>query len=211
MRPSQTQEHSYTAAEDRFPQWDADRTRISNAERTERDAGKNRAAAAEWHDQTLRSLLARIVEQKSKLKLDVLLKELSSERGLSWSEIARLVGVSVPAIRKWRNGGDITPAKLSVALLVAFLQILEDSKVADPAAWLAVPVDGDDGSSEIVKSDIYVQGGTPGAVALLAFAKDRIRGDELVAYIPVDRHARSRNIVSLAPDGNLSITPALDR
>ena len=213
-RSSHAQELSYalTAADDRFPQWGVDRTRISNAERTERDAGRRRAEAVEWHDQTLKSLLNHTIEQKSRCDLASLLNELSAGRGLGWSEIARLVGVSVPAVRKWRNGGDITSPRLkNLAQLAAFLQILEDSSIPDPAAWLAVPIDDDESSSEIAKVDIYVDGGPTGVIALLAFAKNRIRRDELLAQLPSGGRVRLQNVVGLAPDGNLSITPAADR
>jgi transcriptional regulator with XRE-family HTH domain len=70
-----------------------------------------------------------------------LLRELSSQRGLGWSDIARLVGVSVQALRKWRSGDPATGEhRLAVARLAAFLDLLEDKLIDDPAGWLEMPL-----------------------------------------------------------------------
>lgn len=70
-----------------------------------------------------------------------LLRELSSQRGLGWSDIARLIGVSVQALRKWRNGEPATGEhRLAVARLAAFLDLLEDELISDPAGWLEMPL-----------------------------------------------------------------------
>lgn len=71
-----------------------------------------------------------------------LLDVLSTERGLGWSDIARLVGVSVQAVRKWRRGEAVTGEnRLAVARLVALLDMLSSEiPVQDPAGWLEIPV-----------------------------------------------------------------------
>ncbi len=75
------------------------RTRISNAERTERDAGalrseKLRAAReavevvdqhAARHEQTLRQLLREKADAQARLGLRGLLAELTDAQGLGWS------------------------------------------------------------------------------------------------------------------------------
>lgn len=69
------------------------------------------------------------------------LRELSSQRGLGWSDIARLVGVSVQSLRKWRSGEPATGEhRLAVARLAAFLDLLEDKLIEDPAGWLEMPL-----------------------------------------------------------------------
>jgi len=70
-----------------------------------------------------------------------LLRELSSQRGLGWSDIARLVGVSVQALRKWRSGQAATGEhRLAVARLAAFLDLLDHELISDPAGWLEMPL-----------------------------------------------------------------------
>ena len=70
-----------------------------------------------------------------------LLEELSTGRGLGWSDIARLVGVSVQAVNKWRRREPVTGQnRLAVARLAALLELLADVPVDDPAGWLEIPV-----------------------------------------------------------------------
>jgi len=136
-----------------------------------------------------------------------LLNELTAGYGLGWSDIARLVGVSVPAVRKWRHGGDITAPRLQgVARLAAFLNILEEEDVRDPAAWLNLPLDDLDEeitTDLVTKKAIYSSGGI---IDLLAFAKRHISHDELLSRASILERSESRRTrVIRAPDGNLSI------
>jgi hypothetical protein len=64
--------------------------------------------------------------------------------GLSWTLVARILGVSVPAIRKWRLGEGASPAnRHAVARLAALLDMLaEQFLIEDPAAWLEIPLAG---------------------------------------------------------------------
>jgi transcriptional regulator with XRE-family HTH domain len=64
-----------------------------------------------------------------------------SDHGLSWTDIARIVGVSVPAVQKWRRGAGITGEnRLRLARLAALLEILERYLIAEPCSWLEMPV-----------------------------------------------------------------------
>ncbi len=65
-----------------------------------------------------------------------------ADTGLAWRDIAALAGVSVPAVRKWRQGGTASgPNRLQIARLVALVDWLEDEKfVTDVASWLEVPL-----------------------------------------------------------------------
>ena len=64
-----------------------------------------------------------------------------AEHGFAWRDISRILGVSVPAINKWRRGEGINGAnRLKLARLLALLDMLETQFVAEPASWLEVPV-----------------------------------------------------------------------
>jgi hypothetical protein len=65
-----------------------------------------------------------------------------SELGLAWRDIARMVNVSVPALRRWRAGERPTGEnRRSIARLLAFAQILHDDHVVfEPASWMEVPI-----------------------------------------------------------------------
>ncbi len=70
------------------------------------------------------------------------LLDLLVDSGLGWSTMSRLLGVSIPAIRKWRKGEGSTPAnRQAVARLTALMQMLaEQFMIDDPAAWLEIPL-----------------------------------------------------------------------
>ncbi|HVV36957.1 MAG TPA: hypothetical protein VHC63_10180 [Acidimicrobiales bacterium] len=66
-----------------------------------------------------------------------------SDLGFPWSEFARVVGVSVPALRKWRLGADASPENHTrVAEVVAFCDVLADRHpgIADIVGWLSMPL-----------------------------------------------------------------------
>lgn len=88
---------------------------------------------------------------------EMLLEELSTARGLGWSEIARLCGVSISAVRKWRSGESISPERRrSLARLAAFLDLLEEvGPVNEPASWLNMRVSD---QLAVTAVDLYVDG-----------------------------------------------------
>lgn len=70
-----------------------------------------------------------------------LLEELAGH-GFAWRDIARLVGVSVPAVRRWRQGEPPTGTHLlALARLVAFIETLSmDHLISDVAGWMEMPL-----------------------------------------------------------------------
>lgn len=192
------------------------RTKISAAESSERRAygllAERRAAvrrvasdvaeSRDFHEYTVRSLLSERTDLKAQVGLNGLLTELTETRGLGWSELARLVGVSVPAVRKWRMGGDIkTPRLASLSRLAALLELLSAEGVQDPVAWLSLPVDGEGG---VTKSEIF-KGGQ--AADLLLYAKRELSQQDLLARSGLTAAPPSRNTLVRAEDGHLSIVP----
>lgn len=63
------------------------------------------------------------------------------DAGMSWRDVARLIQVSVPAVQKWRRGGDITGAnRLRLARVVALMDVLSANAIAEQVSWLEMPV-----------------------------------------------------------------------
>jgi len=90
------------------------------------------------------AITALLNREQSKLERDTavaLLEELS-DRGFSWRQIARMVGVSVPAVQKWRKGDGLTIERRGkLARVVAVMQLLEsNAMVDDVAAWCSLPI-----------------------------------------------------------------------
>jgi len=78
---------------------------------------------------------------KARMSSVNLLTELSA-RGFAWSTVAKLVGVTVPALRKWRQGESATGAnRRRLARLAALCELLEgEYAVEDVAGWMEVPL-----------------------------------------------------------------------
>lgn len=69
----------------------------------------------------------------------ILLSRLAQEHSFMWLDIARMLGVSVPAIRKWRMSGGVSPENhAKLANLVAFANILSQHGIR-PASWMSTP------------------------------------------------------------------------
>lgn len=81
---------------------------------------------------------------RTKESLSGLLVELSN-LGFSWREIARVSSVSVPAVRKWRNGGPATGEnRKRVATVAALCELARDQYLIDDvASWMEAPLHPD--------------------------------------------------------------------
>lgn len=139
---------------------------------------------------------------KARSAVPALLSELAVDRGMSWSSVARLIGVSVGAVRKWRNDGAATGEnRRAVARLAAFLDLLEEFSVQDPAGWLEMPmVDG----YTVTASDLYR---ARMELELLDFAAVRASVDDVLSKY--DQHWRRSYKTNFevfeAADGNLAV------
>jgi len=98
----------------------------------------------------------RSAEQEKKSVASLL--EFLTGTGLGWAVLSRLVGVSVPAIRKWRNGQGVSPDnRKALAQLAALLRMLsEQFMVEDPASWLEIPL----AEARTSLVDVYAAGRT---------------------------------------------------
>lgn len=96
-------------------------------------------ATASHHDAIVEDLDGRATV-KARKDVPALLDELA-ERGFSWRDIAKLAGVSVPAVRKWRTGGTYQSSRRSdLARIAGLCDLLDEYLVTHPAGWLEMPV-----------------------------------------------------------------------
>jgi hypothetical protein len=163
------------------------------------------ADVARLHEDSLQLLLDTETDEKVKIGLNGLLVELTEECGLGWSEIAKLVKVSVPAVRKWRLGGEIAPLRLhALAQLAAFLKVLRDHDVLEPAAWLSTPLSPEVDRS-LTKAALYADGHMR---LLLSYADHHINLEQLLRAVGVDLDKVTvRTELVRNEDGSLSIVP----
>jgi hypothetical protein len=127
-----------------------------------------------------------------------LLGELA-DLGFEWREIARMLGVSVPALRRWRQGEPPTGEhRRDIAQLVAFTRILaEDHMVADIASWMEVPISTD---APVTAIDLYVGGH---ALSILELASEHAAPDAILDRVEPGWRERFRSDfeVFVASDG----------
>jgi len=133
-----------------------------------------------------------------------LLDELSTDRGFSWSDIARLCMVSVSAVRKWRAGETPSPERRrDLARLAAFVDLLEEiAPVADPASWMLMRLVD---SHTLTAADLYLDGRSND---LLEHAQGHLGVHELLDRWNADWRDDNRSTwrIVTAADGERSIT-----
>jgi len=156
------------------------------------------------HAEFRQSDLAERTFAKSKKSVASLLEELAHSRGMGWSDIAEVVGVSVSAVRKWRKGGVASPeSRMMLAKIAAVLDVLEEKGIIeDPAAWMEMDFTLDAGYF-VRPLDLYLQGHV---TDLIELAEQRVTTAEVLDRIrPNWRQRRSDFEVVLDPDGQRTI------
>ena len=158
-----------------------ERTRLSDPDILAKRAGGLRSDVgvlsddvAQVHGDSLRLQIesrAAHVAQGSPVRL---LDELA-DRGFSWTAIGRVLGVSIPAIRKWRQGNPLSGEnRWNLALLVAFVGVLEDDYlIREGASWLDMPLAG----SNLTGIDVLAAGRP---FDLMQYADHRISSVDLL-------------------------------
>jgi transcriptional regulator with XRE-family HTH domain len=150
-----------------------------------------------------RDLTDRTLE-KSKKSVAKLLEELAGDRGMGWSDIAEVVGVSISAVRKWRKGGVASPESRSkLARIAGLLDVLEEKGlIEDPAAWMEMDFSLDAGYF-IRPLDLYLEGHV---TELIELAEQRQTTAQVLDQVrPNWRQSRSGFEVFLDADGERSI------
>ena len=157
------------------------RTRLSDADILANEAGALRSDVgllsedvAQVHGDSLRLQLESRADAAARRSPVRLLDELA-DWGFSWTSIARVVGVSIPAVRKWRHGNPLSGEnRRNLALLVAFVGVLEeDYLIADGASWLDMPL----AESSFTGIDVLAAGQAHG---LMQYAAGHISSSDLL-------------------------------
>lgn len=124
--------------------------------------GFTRSAVGVLHDQVddlhqqIRSALLTARTERVKESATQLLEELA-DLGFAWRHIARMVGVSVPAVQKWRRGEKMSPENQDkAATLLATCDLIRTSFfVDDVASWFEIRILP---SAPVTPMDLYAAG-----------------------------------------------------
>ncbi|MGB7982950.1 MAG: hypothetical protein WCF36_19375 [Candidatus Nanopelagicales bacterium] len=142
--------------------------------------------------------------EKAAKSVAELLEDLTTGRGMGWSDIAEVLGVSISAIRKWRKGGDASPeSRIKLARFAALLDVLEEkAPIADPAGWMELDLPIAAGFF-IRPLDLYLEGHID---ALIGLAERRLEAPQVLDRVrPNWREARSDFEAFLDVDGERSV------
>jgi transcriptional regulator with XRE-family HTH domain len=158
---------------------------------------------ASVHEEARSFDLGQRAAAKARRGVPSLLAELSAERGMAWSDIARLAGVSVSALRKWRTSGSASAEhRLALAQLAAFLDLLSEYPIEDPAQWMEVRLPLPPGYV-VTPIDIYLRGAI---AALLEYASARMTAEQMLDKTDQGWRDRRSDFESYdAPDGQKAI------
>lgn len=126
-----------------------------------------------------------------------------ADLGFAWRDIARLVGVSVPAVQKWRKGekasGD--SRKKLASLLAACDLIASHYKVEEIASWFEMPLSS---LAPITPIDLYADDRTD---LVFEFACGHTDPEAILTQFDPDWRERYRSDFEVfqAGDGKMSI------
>lgn len=128
--------------------------------------------------------------------------------GFAWRDIAQCVGVSVPAVKKWRNGERITgPNRSRLAGFVAACdQVAADYMVSDVASWFEMPIVVGPPMTPI---ELYAQNRVD---LVFQYASGHQDPETILDEVDPDwrEHYRARFDVVRSGDGELSLLPKED-
>lgn len=169
------------------------------------DVAATNRQVSEVHQRAVAVQLNAKARTIAKRSVAAMLSELANA-GFAWRDIAALAGVSVPAVRRWRQGEAASGAnRLAVARIVALVETLRDDHlVADVASWMEVPLVSD---APVTAIDLAAAGHLQEVVDI---ASGHSVGEEVLDRLQPGwrERYRSQYEVFLAPDGELGTRPA---
>lgn len=128
-----------------------------------------------------------------------------AELGFAWRDVARLVGVSVPAVQKWRRGERASGERRRqvASLLAACDLIAEHYEVREIASWFEMPLVAD---APVTPIDLYI-GKRPDLV--FEYASGYADPEQILTQFDGEWRQRYRSDFEVfrAEDGDLSIRP----
>ncbi|MCU6479895.1 hypothetical protein [Arthrobacter sp. A2-55] len=131
------------------------------------------------------------------------LLELLAEQGFAWRDIARMIGVSVPAVQKWRRGEKASGDNRSrLASLVAAQDLIASKyDIQEIESWFETPLIGD---VPVTPIDLWAAGE---AFLVLEYASGQLTSEDALTRFDASWRVNyeSQFETFRAEDGNISI------
>jgi transcriptional regulator with XRE-family HTH domain len=143
-----------------------------------------------------------VAADRGKACVASMLAELA-DLGFAWRDIARLVGVSVPAVQKWRKGEKASgDSRSRLASLLAACDVITSHYMVDEiASWFEMPLSS---SAPVTPITLYAANR---ADLVFEFASGHVDPEMLLSAFEPDWRERYRSDFEVfeAGDGNRSI------
>lgn len=140
--------------------------------------------------------------ERGKASVTSMLTELA-DLGFAWRDIARMVGVSVPAVQKWRKGEKASgDSRIRIASLLAACDLITSHYMVDEiASWFEMPLSS---SAPVTPIVLYAANR---ADLVFEFASGHADPEALLSEFDPDWRERYRSDFEVfeAGDGNRSI------
>ncbi|MFF9248818.1 hypothetical protein [Streptomyces globisporus] len=154
-----------------------------------------RALFVSWQQRT---------NERGRLAPSALLDEIA-DLGFAWRDVARMIGVSVPAVQKWRRSGGVTGEnrRRLASLLALCDEITARYGIQEVASWFEMPISS---LAPVTPIDLYAESKS---TLILDHAWGHCDPEDiLTAYDPDWRERfRSDFEVYLDHDGEMSLRP----
>ncbi|MFD8075829.1 hypothetical protein ACFV3E_24630 [Streptomyces sp. NPDC059718] len=178
---------------------------LTNATGSLRSSGKEVAkSTTELHQQALFIDWQHRTNERGKLAPKALLEEIAG-LGFAWRDVARLIGVSVPAVQKWRRAGGVTGGnRRGLASLLAMCDLItEKYLIQEVASWFEMPIYTD---VPVTPIDLWAAGRRD---LVLEHANGHSDTEQILNDYDPDWRERFRSDfeVYLDSDGEMSIRP----
>lgn len=186
-----------------------DATRTAAAMLTEdRDYERHQAMLNAWdrtveHAESYLSEWRVLYQQRAMQPAKALLDQLA-DTGFAWRHVAQMVGVTVPAVQKWRRGDRITGENLGkLARLVGACDFISKHYPTDIAAWFEMPIVE---SAPVTPIDLWSSGNQP---LFFALVTRTMHPENVLDLYEPDWRERYRSDFEVfdADDGYLAIRP----
>ena len=140
--------------------------------------------------------------ERGRASVTSMLTELA-DLGFAWRDIARMVGVSVPAVQKWRKGEKASgDSRIRIASLLAACDLITSHYMVDEiASWFEMPLSS---SAPVTPIVLY---SANRADLVFEFASGHVDPEALLSEFDPDWRERYRSDFEVfdAGDGNRSI------
>ena len=175
---------------------------VTHAEALSTGANDLKIGIRESHAAAIANELNLRVQQQVKESPQVML-EVLGDFGFSWRDVARLLGVTVPAVQKWRSGAKMTGEnRRKLATLVSGIDVAASQyTVRNIGSWFETPLADD---VPVTPIDIWASGEY---ILALRYASGKLTAEETLDIFEPEWRTKweSEFEAVMADDGHISL------